>query len=364
MRTGALVALTASIVMLSSTYFGAAFAVSGTPSLPGYAGKLDAAPDNQHVKFLEQSTFIDSAGRMNVMGTVRNTGSVPLKVQVGVNVTDGSAMSHVLNGTYGHIIWPSTDSPFKLTLTSSQKPIGEAFIADVSPIDLPNIGVLTLNYTNMAVGDSRSLTGTVRNDGQFPVYDVRVFASVHDVNMTQLDSVESNVIPELKPGQIATFVASPDPAIRSKVLYYSCAGLDLRDPITTLDLGEGKFLAFDLRALAKVSSLKYDNSSNSIVFDIVHYNPDGGPIGIKIPQSSKDQRVQVMMDGAPYGSNATSSDGSTISINLFIPKGQHHVQIENVSVVPEYPVVPLALAGSIVVAIIIARLKTDFIRRQ
>lgn len=342
--------------MLCSTVC-AASASSGEIQPGGKTG-MPTASGHPSIKFLEQSTFTDSAGRLNVMGTVRNTDTVPLSVQIGVNVSDGKQSVSISNSTYGHVIWPSTDSPFKLTLPANQKPVGAAFIADARPVDQPNIGVLTLNYTNMAVGESRSLTGTVRNDGQFPVYDVRIFASVHDINMTQLDSVESNVIPVLKPGQIATFVASPDPAIRSKVLYYSCAGVDLRDPITTLDLGGGKFLAFDLRALAKVSSLRYDNSSNSIVFDVVHYNPDGGPIGLKIPQLSKDQHVQVLMDGSPVGSNSTVSDGSTVSINLFIPKGEHHVQVENVAVVPEYPIAPLALAASIVLAVVAIKSKS------
>ena len=311
-----------------------------------------------NVKFLEQSSFVDSAGRANVMGTVRNVGQVPIQVEMGVNVFNrNGSVNTIVNQTYGRIIWPSTDSPFKLTLPAGENLTSSAFVSKVTETNVPEYSILTLNYTNMAVGESRSLTGTVKNNGPFDVYGLSIFASVHDKNMTQLDSVRSNIIPLLRVGEQESFSATPDAAIKSKAYYYSCAGTDLNAPITTIDIGNGKFLAFDLEALAKVSSLGYDNNSRSLTFDVTHYSPNGGPISLKLPQSAEDQSVAVLMDGSSDKSATVKLDGRTISIDMFIPKGQHHVEIQNVTTVPEYPIANIVLATSILAVIILVRQK-------
>src|SRR5438093_5486978 len=60
-----------------------------------------------------KSFFVDSEGRVNVVGTVRNYASAPVYVTVGVETDDGRTIQA---STYGRVIWPLTDSPFKFVL--------------------------------------------------------------------------------------------------------------------------------------------------------------------------------------------------------------------------------------------------------
>ena len=194
--------------------------------------------------------------------------------------------------------------------------------------------VLSLNYSNMGVGKDRALVGTIKNKGPFELHDVSVYASVHDRNKTQIDSVKSNTIAVIKPGQEVAFSAIPDDTIKQNVIAYSCAGLNFNDPITTLEIGKDQYLAYDLRGTAAISNFRYENTTDSIMFGVRDYNPDGGPINLKIQQFYNKQSVNVFIDGKKLLLDKDVSvkmDGKTIYIDLFVPKGEHKVQVQGIS---------------------------------
>ena len=141
------------------------------------------------------------------------------------------------------------------------------------------------------------------------------------------------MIPVLKASEEQTFIAITDPAVKSRVYYYSCAGLDLDAPITTIDAGGGKFIAYDLNAAAQVSKIRYENETDSIAFGIRPYSPTGGPISLMIPQASQDQSVTVTLDGKLHEASIRP-DGKTISIDFLVPQGEHQVQIQRVRNTP------------------------------
>jgi hypothetical protein len=143
------------------------------------------------------------------------------------------------------------------------------------------------------------------------------------------------------------------------VLFYSCAGLDFDAPIPTIDAGGGKFIPFNLNAFAQVSSLRYENSTDSIAFGVRHYLPNGGPLILKIPQLSQNQTVMVMLDGEPHDASV-KGDGKTISIDFFVPKGDHKVEIQGVRNVPELPFAMLAMVAVTAGAVIATRFKAAF----
>jgi hypothetical protein len=234
--------------------------------------------------------------------------------------------------TYGRIIWPLNDSPFKFVIDSETT--GHPFIANVKEVEVTHItdGII-LNYTSMAAGEEKAFVGTVKNNAPFDIYNVSVFASARSENATQLDSVRSNVIPVLKASEEQSFIAITDPAVKSGVYYYSCAGLDLDAPITTIDAGGGKFIAYDLNAAAQVSEIRYENDTDSIVFGIRPYSPTGGPISLMIPQASQDQSVTVALDGKLHEASIRP-DGKTIYIDFLVPEGEHQVQIQKVTSMP------------------------------
>jgi hypothetical protein len=295
------------------------------------------AYNDNSIKMTDQRTFVDSHGNLNVVGVVNNFGIVPVSVTVGLNTAATTADNSKAANTsffkqpiYGRIIYPFTGAPFKFVIAPQQVTTGKAFIVDVNQISVPNWNVLSLNYSNMPVGKEGALVGTARNIGSFDLHGVSVYASVHSHNGTQIDSVRSNVIPIIKPGQQIAFVAKPDAAVKSDVFYYSCAGLDLDAPITTLSVGKGQFLPYDLRALARVSDLKYDKATDSINFAITYYSSTGGPLNLKIPQTSEKQFVTVMMDGTLYKKASVQMNGKTVFIDFFVPPESHSIQVRGV----------------------------------
>jgi hypothetical protein len=309
-------------------------------------------------KIIAKSSFVDSKDRLHVVGTIRNTGNQPIQVTMGLHVHDSSGYRVMHQSPYGRIVWPLNDSPFKFVLSSGSA--GEPYIMDVKEVSAPNYVVLLLNYSSMAVGEDKAFMGTIKNTASFNVYNVSIFASVRSDNATQLDTVRSNVIPVLRPGEKQTFVATPDPSVKSKVFYYSCAGVDLNAPIPTLDAGSGRVIPYELDAVAQISSLRYNNSTDSIAFGVRPYDPAGAPLSLKIPEVAANQTLRVLMDGQLYDNASFKGDGKTMNINLFVPKGDHNIEIQGVENVPEFPLAALALTiitGGLLVA---TKVKTAF----
>lgn len=306
-----------------------------------------------------KSSFVDSEGRLNVIGTVRNFADMPVRVTLGLE-TEGEKV--VTAPTYGKVIWPLTDSPFKFVLDKGVVNESDPFIMDVKKVQIPNYNsMLLLNYNSMAVGEERAFVGTIKNTGPIDVYNVSVFAGVHSMDhKSQLETVRSNIIPVIKSGEEVRFAAIPDPAIRSSVFYYSCAGLDYDDPITTIDAGNGKFVAYSLTSAAQVSSMKYENETDSIVFGIRPYAPDGGSLNLKIAQLSQNQTIAVLLDGNLHEATV-KGDGKTLSVDFFVPKGDHQVQIQGVRNVPEFPFAMVVLAAIMTASIVVlSRFKAAF----
>jgi hypothetical protein len=284
------------------------------------------------VKIIAHSAFVDSEGRLNVVGTVRNTGDLPVQATIGLEVQDEDGIRIDHQPTYGRIIWPLNDSPFKFVIDSGTA--GLPFVSDAKVVKETHVtDMITLNYTSMAIGDEKAFIGTVKNNAPFDIHNLSVFASVRSENATQLDSVRSNVIPVLKVDEKRQFVALPDAEIKSNVYYYSCAGLDLNAPITTIDSGDGKFIPYDLNAAAQVNKIRYESETDSIAFVIRPYAPGGGPVSFMIPQESQDQSVRVMLDGNLHES-AIRVDGKTIYIDFFVPQGEHEVEIQTATGIP------------------------------
>jgi hypothetical protein len=285
------------------------------------------------VKIIAYSSFVDSEGKLHVVGTVRNTGNLPIEATIGLDVEDENGIRTEHQPTFGRVIRPLNDSPFKFVIDSGFA--GIPFIADVNEVEATHVtDMVILNYTSMAFGDERAFVGTVKNNAPFDIHNLSVFASVRSENATQIDSVRSDIIPVLKANEERAFLLLPDAAIKSNVYYYSCAGLDLDAPITTIDTGDGKFIPYDLNAAAQVSGIRYENETDSISFVIRPYAPGGSPVSFMIPQESQDHSVKVLLDGN-LQEPAIRADSKTIYIDFFVPAGQHEVQIQRVTSIPE-----------------------------
>src|SRR5919108_5475461 len=79
MIVGLLVSMLVLLVIL--TFSGLPF----TPSITAHAATI-----NNSIKMTKQESFIDSNGRLNVIGVVNNNGNVPVSVIVSLNTIDNS----------------------------------------------------------------------------------------------------------------------------------------------------------------------------------------------------------------------------------------------------------------------------------
>jgi hypothetical protein len=318
---------------------------------------LTASAEFDGPRIILRSSFVDSEGRINVVGTVRNFAEVPVQVTIGLPTLGGITLE---TDTYGRTIWPLTDSPFKFVLQDGETQAGEPFLKVVTELQVARQDMLVISYDGMAVGEERAFVGKIKNAGPFKVQNVSVFAAVHSADHTrQLDTVRSNIISEIKPGEVLDFIAIPDPVVRPDVLYYSCAGIDYDDPITTVKVGDGRILAYDLTAVAEVRNFRYENSTDSIAFGVRPYSPSGGDVTLKIAQMATNQTVSVVLDGKAHGASI-GTDGRTMEIDFFVPAGNHEIQVQGVRNVPEMPFVVIVLAGIMGIVLATARFMGAF----
>jgi hypothetical protein len=305
--------------------------------------------DSNVVEIDVKSPFKGADGEIKLMGVVHNTGDVPLEVKLGVNTTTTTGKATETLGMaeaapYSRVLYPYSVSPFKFSIKSTDPQsqatlsgIGKPFITGFEKLSTPNYdGLVILNYTNIPFGENAALVGTVKNSGPFELQNVAVYASAHDKDMAQVDSVKSNIIPILEPGQEVTFTAIPDPTRESQIEYYSCAGVDINPQMNKLIIDGDKVVRYDLEGPVAIRDLKYDNASDSMLFGVKHYNPDGGPLAIKMASNEypgSQNPLSIMLDGKdlPIERTATNDNGKVLTMNIAIPPKEHEIQIIGIS---------------------------------
>jgi hypothetical protein len=287
---------------------------------------------SEDIKISSGSSFLDSDGKLNIIGVVTNYGVTSERVVVGLDIHNKIDDPNItLNDTtFSKIIYPGKESPFKFKISTDYDVLGKPHIIQMKKVNDPFYNVIIQNYSNFPVGQNKELVGTLKNTGNVVMQNISVYASVHNKNGTQIDSIKSNSIPILKPGEVKSFSARPDNSIVKDANYFSCAGFDPNSPINTLDLGNGKFLAYGLESVAKISNFGYNKSTDSISFSADHYNPLGGIVTFKIPQLDNNHDVTIFLDNLGLKDQQITKNGKTIITNIFVPPNEHVIRIAGI----------------------------------
>lgn len=309
----------------------AIFSVAFLTLLYANSSFVGLAYSYDQVKISKPYSYVDSNGNTHVVGLIKNQGYVPLKITVAIKTHNNSGGSEVLhNTTLGSIVYPFTESPFKFDMGQNYSVISSPYIEKVSEVQSPFYEALLQNYTTMNATGGKILVGTVKNIGNVILHNVSVYASVHQEDGTQIDSVKTITIPILRPGDVENYVANPHTAVQSKATYFSCAGFDINAPINTLVLGNGQFLPYSLESAAKISDFKYNKDDDSLTFVADHYNPVGGIVELRIPQVSDIHTLSVMLDHKIDTDAKIAKNGKTLAVDIFIPPESHTVKISGV----------------------------------
>jgi len=283
------------------------------------------------ISIVDQKIFKSLNGNWNLIGVVQNKADVPLEVKIGVNITKPNSVSSILTSTtFGNIIQPYLAAPFKFTIDSDESFNGLAYPIKTKKVLKPLFRELIQNYSNFPTDDEKAIVGIIKNKGNNIIRNVAVYASVHSFNGTQIDSVKSNVFPVIFPGEEVSYKITPDDAIKHDVYFYSCAGLDINAPISTLRIDKGEYLVYNLESASAISNFRYQNLTDSVIFEIKPYNPLGGYTIFQIPQTSPSQKIDVYLDGEQYVNKIITRDGKTINMKIFIPKDKHELKISGV----------------------------------
>jgi hypothetical protein len=287
---------------------------------------------SEDIKISSGSSFLDSNGKLNIIGVVTNYGVTSEQVVVGLDIHNKIDDSNItLNDTtFSKIIYPGKESPFKFKISTDYDVLGKPHVIQMKKVNDPFYNVIIQNYSNFPVGQNKELVGTLKNTGNVVMQNISVYASVHNKNGAQIDSIKSNSIPILKPGEVKSFSARPDNSIVKDANYFSCAGFDPNSPINTLDLGNGKFLAYGLESVAKISNFGYNKSTDSISFSADHYNPLGGIVTFKIPQLDNNHDVTIYLDNLGLKDQQITKNGKTIITNIFVPPNEHVIRIAGI----------------------------------
>jgi hypothetical protein len=277
----------------------------------------------------EFAGYFDSHGLYTVFGSVRNMESQPVlaRIQVTVNAGDNTfSESKILP-----VIFPSKDMPFKFKFPQIragdpvlQDPQISFILTNSKPLNLE------VSYDNTLIRHPDGhLTGFISNTGNDILYNVNVYALVHNKNNEFLDEVQTTQpISKIGPGDKEQFIMYPDPTIARQVTYYSCfiPGTDSFIEMST-QWKEKKFY-FSVLSIVYFTNQKLNEDENAISFDAS--NPWQIPFyaNFMFPSESSEGNFNVLVDGKQVNPLISEdSDTGNWHVAFNVDYGQHKVLI-------------------------------------
>src|ERR1051325_4860586 len=118
----------------------------------------------EDIEISSGTSFVDSNGKINVIGVVTNLGTSSEHVTVGLDVRDkiGGSKSTLRDTTFSKIIFPGKESPFKFKIGGSYDVLGKPYLLEMKNGDEPYYNVIVQNYSNFPVGQNKNLVANLK----------------------------------------------------------------------------------------------------------------------------------------------------------------------------------------------------------
>ena len=245
--------------------------------------------------------YFDSNGVYTVVGAVKNTEDYPVLPVLHLSVLENQKEFVIAQKL--PIVFQDKDIPFKIKIPEiiDSSAVIQSFEVtfDKRPDALPSQVEVVYDRSLTKHSDGH-LSGKIINKGNYTVYDLKVYATIHGENNSFIDVAKNpEKIDKIEPGQTFEFTMYPDPVLADLVHYYSCFALgdETIVPLTTIRNGERFDFRYDSTASFVVKGFDETGTNLSILginsFKFPAY------VSFEMPKTSDDEKFEVYINDKP-----------------------------------------------------------------
>ncbi|MDQ4073270.1 MAG: FxLYD domain-containing protein [Thermoproteota archaeon] len=299
---------------------------------------------SQDILMHDYSSFVNSGGNVVVVGSVMVTEKMinPVEVQLGLDVYNKVTDKNETIQQYpvNKVLYKGDHpTPFKFVIDSSKYSYNyhssAPYVYDAKNVTTPSLirlQTFDLKYTNGPQGPLNQLVGNVTNTSPHPIYNLTLYAVVHDKNGTQVDSV-TTPIPAIKPKETLNFEFTPDSSIKDKVYSFSCVAGDINnmkvDSFKIININSNKTLGYKFSGMMEVDKIDYNNDTNKLQLKVNNFYPIPASLSVQLMPGQKEP-LSIIMDNSGFSTASVVNDEGKTTVDLNIPMGRHDLTIAGI----------------------------------
>ncbi len=299
---------------------------------------------SQDILMHDYSSFVNSEGNVVVVGSVMVTDKMvnPVEVKLGLDVYNKVTDRNETIQQYpiNKVLYKGDHpTPFKFVIDSSKYSYdyhsSAPYVYDAKNVTTPSLirlQTFDLKYANGPQGPLNELIGNVTNTSPHPIYNLTLYAVVHDKNGTQVDSVITP-IPAIEPKETLNFTFTPDSSIKDKVYSFSCVAGDINNmkvnSFKTIDINSNKTLGYKFSGMMEVDKVDYNNDTNQLQLKVNNFYPIPASLSIQLMPGQKEP-ISVTMDNTDFSKASVVNGKEKTTVDLNIPMGRHDLTVAGI----------------------------------
>lgn len=246
----------------------------------------------------EFTSYYDLDGVFTVIGAVKNSETYPVIPTISITILDGEQI--IIKSFELVKIRPETDLPFKFKFPQVQTSnvILEKPELSYVKIDETNPLQVEVIYDNtLLTHDDGHKSGRIINRGSNTVSNIKVYALIHGEDGKLLDVGQSSqIINNMKPGEVREFIIFPDPSVASAVKYYSCFAIGDETIIPVIVDRKGKQYNFRYDSGVWFAYAKFNEAGNQLIMKTQNSWPLEIYANFEFPRMSNAEKFTVYLN--------------------------------------------------------------------